>query len=248
MKPLKVGTGRTARSALRAPRMDRGARIADILVAARRTFLERGFHSTAVAEIARSLGIAEGTIFKYFPTKRDLLNKVIEHWYGDLFGDYSKELGPIQGARHRFRYLVWRHLRTLAEWPGMCRLIFTEVRVQPDYAQSPLHEMNQRYTGLLVDVIRQGIRSKEFRAGISPELVRDLVYGGIEHHAWRFLYGNGELDPERVADQLTDLACSGVETTTPATVPLDIRKFAELTATMERAVDALVRERKRRGT
>lgn len=128
----------------------------------------------------------------------------------------------------------------------MCRLIFTEVRVQPDYAQSPLHEMNHRYTGLLVDIVRQGIRSKEFRADASPELIRDLVYGGIEHHAWRFLYGNGELDPKRVADQLTDLVCSGVETGKESTVSLDTRKFAELTATMERAVNTLVREKKSR--
>jgi len=246
MKALKAGLGTKTRGAARAPRMDRDARIADILVAARQTFLSRGFHAAAVAEIARALGIAEGTIFKYFPTKRDLLNKVIEHWYGDLFGDYSKELGPIQGAKNRFRYLVWRHLRTVAEWPEMCRLIFTEVRVQPDYAQSPLHEMNHRYTGLLVDIVRQGIRSKEFRADASPELIRDLVYGGIEHHAWRFLYGNGELDPKRVADQLTDLVCSGVETGKASTVSLDTRKFAELTATMERAVNTLVREKKSR--
>ncbi|TDU30974.1 TetR family transcriptional regulator [Panacagrimonas perspica] len=246
MKALKTASATKARSAVRAPRMDRDARIADILVAARETFLSRGYHAAAVSEIARTLGVAEGTIFKYFPTKRDLLNKVIEHWYGDLFGDYSKELGPIQGAKNRFRYLVWRHLCTVVEWPEMCRLIFTEVRVQPDYAQSPLHEMNHRYTGLLVDVVREGIRSKEFRQAVAPELIRDLVYGGIEHHAWRFLYGNGELDPKRVADQLTDLVCGGVQAEKASTVSLDTRKFAELTATMERAVNTLVRDRKSR--
>lgn len=230
----------------RALRMDRGERISDILVAAQKTFWSHGYHATTVSEIARSLGIAEGTIFKYFPTKRDLLNRVIEHWYGDLFGDYSKELGPIQGAKNRFRYLVWRHLRTISEWPQMCRLIFTEVRAQPDYSDSPLHEMNHRYTGLLVDVIREGIRGGEFREGIALELVRDMVYGGIEHHAWRFLYGNGELDPKLVADQMTQLLCGGMEVEKTSTVALDTRRLAQLAATMERAVNTLVREKKSR--
>ncbi len=241
-KPAAAAGKRSAPA--RALRMDRGERISDILVAARKTFWSRGYHATAVSEIARSLGIAEGTIFKYFPTKRHLLNRVIEHWYGDLFGDYSKELGPIQGAKNRFRYLVWRHLRTISEWPEMCRLIFTEVRVQPDYADSPLHEMNHRYTGLLVDVIREGIRNGEFREGIALELVRDMVYGGIEHHAWRFLYGSGELDPKLVADQMTQLLCSGMEVEKTSTVSLDKRRLAQLTATMERAVNTLVREKK----
>ena len=238
--PVRAGGG------LRATRMDRDTRISDILVAARSTFWSRGYHATAVSEIARSLGVAEGTIFKYFPTKRDLLNKVIEHWYGDLFGDYSKELGPIQGAKNRLRYLVWRHLRTVQEWPEMCRLIFTEVRTQPDYARSPLHEMNHRYTGLLVDVLREGVRSGEFRDGLPLELVRDLVYGGIEHHLWRFLYGNGELDPKLVADQLTDLVCAGVDRHPESTVALDTRRLAQLTTAMERAVNTLERDRKSR--
>lgn len=246
--PVKTSASGSARtgSAPRAARLDRDTRTSDILLAARTTFLSRGYHATAVWEIARSLGVAEGTIFKYFPTKRDLLNKVIEHWYGDLFGDYSKELGPIQGAKNRLRYLVWRHLRTVQEWPQMCRLIFTEVRTQPDYARSPLHEMNHRYTGLLVDVLREGVRNGEFRDGLPLDLVRDLVYGGIEHHLWRFLYGNGELDPQLVADQLADLVCAGVETRPESTVSLDTRRLAQLTTAMERAVNTLERDRKSR--
>lgn len=195
----------------RATRMPPDARITEILAVAREVFASRGFHATAVTEIAQRLGIAEGTVFKYFPTKRALLNQVIEHWYGDLFGDYGKELSVIHGARNRFRYLVWRHLRTIGEWPDLCRLIFSDVRAQPGYARSPLHKMNSKYTGLFVDVLREGVRSGEFRAGLPLELVRDLVYGGIEHHAWTYLYGNGALEPERSADQLTDLVCCGLE-------------------------------------
>lgn len=231
------------RGAPRALRMDRGERISDILLAARAVFSSRGYHATAVSEIARTLGIAEATIFKYFPSKRDLLNKVVEHWYGDLFGDYSKELGPIEGAKNRFRYLVWRHLRTVVEWPEMCRLIFSEVRAQADYAQSPVQEMNRRYTDLLIDVIREGVRSQEFRADIPLELVRDLVYGGVEHHAWRFLYNNGSLDPQLVADQLVGLVCGGLEVSRPSTVTIDTRRFDQLTAAMEQAVEKLVGDR-----
>src|SRR5215470_10839817 len=53
--------------------MVRPARITDsqILVAARDVFLEKGISATT-AEVARRAGIAEGSIFKRFPTKEHL--------------------------------------------------------------------------------------------------------------------------------------------------------------------------------
>lgn len=201
----------TAKSRPRASRMASDDRVQEILVVARDVFVAQGFDATSVAEIAVRLGVAEGTVFKYFPTKRDLLNRVIEHWYGELFGDYTKDLSMIRGARDRLRYLVWRHLKAIRDWPGMCRLVFTEVRSQPGYSRSPVHRMNLKYTELLVDVVREGIASGDFRSDFPPALLRDMIYGGIEHHVWGFLYGRALLEPERSADQITDMVCGGLE-------------------------------------
>lgn len=226
----------------RASKMSRDARVAEILAVARERFCDQGFAAVSVADIAQRVGISEATVFKYFPTKRELLGQVIEHWYGDLFGDYSRELEVIEGARNRFRYLAWRHLCTLREDPAMCRLIFTEVRSQPDYARSPTHRMNLRYTGLLMDVIREGAKSGEFRTDLPLELMRDLVYGGIEHHAWRFLYGSGRLDVEKITEQLVDLLCNGIFAAPPAR-PDD--RLPELVERLERAARALAPEKAR---
>lgn len=194
----------------RAVRMDRDERVSSIINVARSCFCEFGFQGVSVADISERLGISEATIFKYFPTKRDLLNQVIEHWYGELFGDYSKDLAVIEGARDRLRYLLWKHLCVIQEYPAMCRLIFNEVRSQPGYPESPLHRMNHRYTQLLIDVVREGEASGEFRSGLPVELLRDVIYGGIEHHVWTFLYGDSELDPEVTANELTALVCGGL--------------------------------------
>lgn len=214
-------------------------RAQEILVVARDVFVARGFHATAVTEIANRLGVAEGTVFKYFSTKRELLNRVIEHWYTELFGDYTKDLSMIRGARNRFRYLVWRHLKTIREWPGMCRLLFSEVRSQPGYSRSPLHRMNLKYTGLFLDVVREGIDAGEFRDDAPLELLRDLVYGGIEHHAWGFLYGHAPLDAERSADQITELVCGGIEQRRSAAGTSAATELAALADRLERVAISL---------
>ena len=49
-----------------------------ILIAARRLFVEQGIQHTATASIAREAGVANGTLFHYFKTKKDLINALRE--------------------------------------------------------------------------------------------------------------------------------------------------------------------------
>lgn len=180
----------------RGVRLARADRMDGILDAAQAVFCEKGYEGTAVSGISKRLGVVEGTIFKYFPTKRELLVRVLERWYERMSLDYSSDLAGIEGARNRLRLLVWRHLRSLRDNPQLCHLMFREIRAGDDYRGSRLHELNRAYTGLLTGVIEDGIKAREFRAGLPVVLIRDMIYGGIEHHAWNYLQGRGKLDVE----------------------------------------------------
>jgi AcrR family transcriptional regulator len=186
-------------------------RMIGILEAARDAFCAKGYEHTAVAGIAARLGVVEGTVFKYFPTKRALLLKVLERWYQEMFGDYARDLAGVREPRERLRLLVWRHLRSVRDNPQLCRLMFREVRSGPDYPGSRIHTLNRRYTRLLMDVIAEGQKGGAFRHDVPLPLLRDLVYGGIEHHTWNFMSGRGELDIEHVAGRMTAVICDGIQ-------------------------------------
>ena len=47
-----------------------------ILDAAIRVFAERGFHGTAVPLVATEAGVGTGTLYRYFPSKVELVNEV----------------------------------------------------------------------------------------------------------------------------------------------------------------------------
>jgi AcrR family transcriptional regulator len=216
-------------------RLGREQRVADILGAAREVFCEKGYEAAGVAEIAVRLGIVEGTIYKYFDSKRELLLRVLEHWYEQMFGDYERDLAGVAGARTRLRLLIWRHLRSIRDYPLLCRLMFREVRGEQDYPGSSLHARNRRYTRYLVEVIEAGVAAGEFRADIPAALLRDLVYGGIEHHAWNTICGRGTLDIDRVADQITAVLCEGiVERPAMERIGRETQRLSKIVDRMER--------------
>ncbi|HQR04258.1 MAG: TetR/AcrR family transcriptional regulator [Proteobacteria bacterium] len=187
-------------------RVDRAQRESEIMTMALDVFAERGYEATSMAEIAARIGVVEGTLYKYFESKRELLIKVLENWYAALIDAFRRDLAGLSGARARLRYLVWRHLRVLHEDRLLCLLLFQEVRAERDYYQSGLHQMNRRYSQLLMDVMQEGMDSGEFRADVSPSLIRHMIFGGIEHHAWAFLCGHGELDIERLTGEVCAIA------------------------------------------
>lgn len=190
----------------------------EILTAARAVFCAKGFDPATVAEIAARCGIVEGTVYRYFPSKHALLVAVLEQWYRPMFAQYAQDLAGIRDARGRLRMLIWRHLRTIHEAPDLCRLMFAEARrapESPDEPASELRQLNRRYTRFLIEVLEDGIQRGEFRPGIPGPLFRDLVFGGIEHHCWRYLSGQGELDIDAAADQITEIFCDGAAPAEP---------------------------------
>lgn len=73
-------------------RLPRERREHDILAAARAVFCERGYAEAGVAEIAARAQVVEGTLYKYFDSKRVLLERVLEGWYEGLLADYARHL------------------------------------------------------------------------------------------------------------------------------------------------------------
>jgi AcrR family transcriptional regulator len=194
----------------------RQRRASEILIAAREVFLERGFQGTAVSEIAGRVGIVEGLVFSYFPTKRDLLHAVLREMYEPLIQDVNDGYARLQGLRARLRFIVWRHVRVYVETPGLAKLVLHEVRTGPDYTSSGLHELQVRYTHFVRLALEDAVREGEIDASVDIDSVRSMLYGGLEHLMWPVLVGGQRANVDLVADRYTDLMLHGLQ---PAQAP-----------------------------
>jgi len=93
----------------------------DILRAAETLFSESGFTETSTAAIARKAGVTERTLFKHFPTKQDLLRRI-------LFPLMLKVLVPIQVSMLR-KVIDERHASFRDFYFAIARNRWSEVRV-----------------------------------------------------------------------------------------------------------------------
>lgn len=218
-------------------RLPRDRRASDIEAAAKEVFCKRGFEASSTAEIASRAGVAEGTLYKHFQNKRALLIKVLETWYHTLILDISEQLAGIQGTRNKVYYLVSRHLRALKENADLARLSYHEVRHSGDYYESKLYEFNREYTQVFVETCREGIRKGDLRQDLPLGLLRDLVFGGIDHLISGFLFNNRQLNIDTAAEQLVALIFDGiaVKSSAESAQPMNsvIERFSKIADRME---------------
>lgn len=75
-----------------------------ILAAARTCFVEHGFHAASMANIAKTAGMSQGLIYRYFDSKNAIILAIIEQQLEDARADIA-ELGPAADLVPIFRQL-----------------------------------------------------------------------------------------------------------------------------------------------
>jgi AcrR family transcriptional regulator len=209
-------------------------RVADILVAAREVFTEKGYQEALISDIAERAGVVEGSIYRFFANKRDLLVKTVEHWYEDMLAHDEEQFRGVRGTWNRIRFMVRHHLATIRREPALSRLVFHELRPDPDYRKTRLFQLNQVYTHRIVDIVKTAMADGEFRSDVSPSLVRDMIYGAVEHRTWAFLRNEGDFNIDETADGITELIYCGLA---KRTMVQD--SFEQTAARLEKAVAKL---------
>jgi AcrR family transcriptional regulator len=181
-----------------------------ILAAASRAFAEKGYETTSITEIARAADVSDGLIYKYFSNKRDLLEHVLEVFYERVIEDLAAKVARGKGFGEQLYILISEHLSTFVAERNLCRLFISEVRIASDYRGSAIQQLNRRYTSILIKMVDEAVASGEIPRAVDPRVVRDMLFGAIEHSAWRHTIGKRPLDVQGLARSITDIFLNGL--------------------------------------
>jgi len=176
---------------------------------AREVLRERGYEQFLTSELAERCGVSEGTIYKYFATKRDLLIQVAEAWFEEFL---TTETPPSvqRPIRDRLFHVIWNNLSSIRRQPTLSRFVLMELRPDPQFRSMRIYEINRRIADKVMQVVRDGIASGELRGDVSLKLVRDMIFGAIEHQTWAYLRGEGDFSVEDSAEGITDVVFCGI--------------------------------------
>ena len=203
------------------------------MLAAKEVIDTKGYEGVTMAEIAEKADIVEGTVYRYFKNKDDLLLRVAEDWFLEQYGDLV-DVSAFSGTYNKLRYLIWHSLRTIQNGPALSRYVMAEVRPRSGYKDTRLFDINRDYTSQIRQVFAEAITSGEFKSGVPERVLRDMVFGTIEHSTWRYLRGDGRLDVEELADEIATVVYRGM-----TAVPHEDERLDRAIARLEKLAERL---------
>lgn len=185
-------------------------RMTEIMAVTRLLLAEKGYQKVITAEVAERCGISEGTIFKYFGSIRELLIRVSEEWFEEILGLVDASTANNGSIRERLRQLVWQSLSIVRKEPSLTRFILMELRADPNYRKMKVYKLNQRFTAKINDVLQEAIDTGVFRDDVSVSLLRDMIFGCIEHQTWIYLRNEGDFSVDETTDGITNVIFRGM--------------------------------------
>ncbi|MCP5228022.1 TetR/AcrR family transcriptional regulator [Accumulibacter sp.] len=189
-------------------------RRAELLRAAARLFVEKGFDATTTRDIAEAVGMRSGSPFYHFRSKQELLKAAM---VDGLDAGYARLLAAIDGIadpEKRLRVLVRTHLGTLLEGECPSPMLLGETRALDAAAHAEIAAAFDRYQLPWQETLEELERTGRIPSAASP--VRLLLFGMLNwsKHWYR---ADGELSLDELADRAVALLLAEMHSLAPQT-------------------------------
>jgi AcrR family transcriptional regulator len=169
-----------------------------LLEAAERVFAELGYHDASIVKITEAAGVAQGTFYLYFESKKQVFDELVLDLNARV--RHAMTEAAEQGSTRAERELLGfgAFFRFTAEHPALYRIIRQAEFVSPEM----LVTHYERLTGGYVTGLRQAMDAGEVAEG-DPEVLAWSLMGIGELVGMRWILWNGAHGmPEAVFDEL----------------------------------------------
>ena len=160
------------------------ARRSEILEAATRLFARKGYHGTAMSEIAKEAEFSTGSLYNFFQNKEELYFTLLREKIEALEAEVYAVLESDAGVEDRLRIYVDKVLAFFERERDFFR-IFGEQRGQFESTakgefSDVIHDKIQNYLARMVSLMEQGTRQGLFKPMSAAELA--MIFFGITNN------------------------------------------------------------------
>lgn len=181
-----------------------------ILRAAIEVFAHNGYFTARMSDVAKSAGVADGTLYLYFDGKEHLLISIFDDVLSQFIARLREELSQTDDPMDKLSVMVRLHLETLAGDRSLAEVLQIETRHSRRFMSLLTRGRLGEYLDLLRAIIEEGQKVGCFRQDLSPGLATNVVFGAVDELVNSWLLADEPGDLTKIGTPLLDLLANGL--------------------------------------
>jgi|SRR5580692_9208457 TetR/AcrR family fatty acid metabolism transcriptional regulator len=183
----------------------------EILDAARKTFAKKGFADATMDEIAAACGLAKGTLYLYFKSKRDVYLRTLQHGTAELLKRVTANMHAVTGVRAKLRANITTRLEHAEDNRDFIKIYLTEfINVtHPASINKDFKDVQLKLVQGLEQVLRDGVEHGEIQQ-LDVETIAFTIQDMLRSLTTRRVLGSSKKDREEDIDILCNFIWKGI--------------------------------------
>ena len=181
-----------------------------ILRAGVKVFAGKGYFNAKVADIARTAGIADGTVYLYFKSKEEILHSIFDQAMEKFIEEGRDELSSIEAPVERLKKIADLHLKRLGDDRDLAVVFQVELRgstkFMEEFSAAGFHE----YLEVIRKTIEQGQKAGIFRDDIKAIICAKILYGALDEMVTNWILSKRSYPLAPMADEVLKIFLKGV--------------------------------------
>lgn len=187
-----------------------------IIDAAIKVFGQKGFHGAKTAEIAKEAGVAEGTIFKYYDTKKELLRGVLEYIVHEVVPSIIAQ--PLEEVLQRLdhrdpkaaiKQILLDKVKIISQNVSCFKIVLTEIQYHEDLKNEYIGQLVPGFIRFMEGMYELGNKKGIFREINAHTAARSFI-GMLAITILEKNLLNKDMDVNKEIDGIFDIYLNGV--------------------------------------
>jgi len=160
-------------------------RTAGILEAARSVFATKGFNDATVDDIANAAGVAKGTVYLYYRSKRDIYFSALKFGIQQMYAVLDEQLKAESTTEGKLRALIAVKLAYFDENRDFFKIYYSELGnlcIHPGAIDSEFKTLYLEQAKVIESILKEGARKKVLRAVRAEQAafaISDIIRGVV---------------------------------------------------------------------
>ncbi len=147
-------------------------------------FVKKGFTETTIRDIADKAGVAEGTLYRHYPSKDELA----QHLFFENYEEIANQFQELSKNYDKFDAKMKRMVHFFCEQYDKDPILFNYLLITQHHQLKKLSEKQVNAHKLLLEVFNDAIAKKQV-SGLTADFSASLVLGIILQAAISRVYG-----------------------------------------------------------